>query len=611
MTNKNIKRVEESYKNHKFRLCFGPLIKVVEVVFDLLIPLFMKSIIDLNQYGNPEDIPNSLSSTFARVIRSLGLWVPDNLKLNDAIVGGILILIMSIVGFGITMIAQYVAADVSVSVGSEVRLALYAKILRLSKKEKEKIGNAYLQSALNNDLYQVQRGVLIFNRLIARAPLIILGSIAFCFILDWKIGLAFTFIVPIIVFTSIFILKKSEKNYVSIQIDLDDITNETSDNIEGVRVVKAFDASSYEINKFQDSNERYKKESIAVQKNNAFINPLVFEIISLVTIIVFFVMMDALFNSSESIRVVLTSTLIAAMAYLAQIFFATVQLAAVLIDLTRAKVSRKRINRVFDLKESIYNDKDSSTIKVENGSQIIKFENVNFSFSSKDQNLALDNISFEILKGQTIGIIGGTGSGKSTIINLIERFYNPTKGNVLYKGQDIKSYNLEALRNEIGLVNQKSFLFNGTIKENLLMANPNATDNDIDDALEISEAYDFVYSFEDNINYVLKEGGSNVSGGQRQRLCISRALIKKPEILILDDSMSALDLITEKKIRTRIQDINDMTKIIVSQRVSSISNCDNILVIEQRKLVGIGTHNELMKNCEIYKEIAISQLNQE
>ena len=608
---RDIKRVEDSYRNNKFKMIFGPMIKIVEVVFDLLIPLFMKSIIDLNQYGNPEDIPNSLSSGLARFIRLFGTWIQDNPKLNDAVIGGVIILVMSIVGFGITMIAQYVAAVAAVSVASEVRIALYSKILRLSKKEKEKLGNAYIQSALNNDIYQVQRGVLIFNRLIARAPLIISGSIIFCYILDWKIGLAFTFIVPIIIFSSIFILRKSEKNYVSIQKDLDDISNKTSDNIEGVRVVKAFDASEYEINKFQDANERYKNESITVQKNNAFVNPIAFEATSLVTIIVFFVMMAALFNSSDSVKVVLTSTLIAAMAYLAQIFFATVQLAGILIDLTKAKVSSKRINKIFFAKESIKNSFDAWVKEIDIGEEFIKFNNVSFTFSSKDENFVLNDISFAINKGETIGIIGGTGSGKSTIINLIERFYDPTKGEILYKGLDIKSYDLQALRSNIGLVNQKSFLFNGSIKENLLMANPSASDEEIKNVLQIAQADSFVYAFKDNINHQIKEGGTNISGGQRQRLCIARALIKNPELLVLDDSMSALDLLTDKKIRTAIHEMKNMTKIIVSQRVSSISDCDKILVIEEGKLVGIGTHNELMKKCEIYKEIAISQANQE
>ena len=245
------------------------------------------------------------------------------------------------------------------------------------------------------------------------------------------------------------------------------------------------------------------------------------------------------------------------------------------------------------------------------GEEFIRFNNVGFTFNSKDENLVLDDISFVINKGETIGIIGGTGSGKSTIINLIERFYDSTKGEIFYKGLDIKSYDLEALRSNIGLVNQKSFLFNGSIKDNLMMANPNINDEEIKEVLRIAQAESFVYAFKDNINHQIKEGGSNISGGQRQRLCIARALIKKPELLVLDDSMSALDLLTDKKIRNSIREMQNMTKIIVSQRVSSISDCDKILVIEQGKLVGIGTHDELMKHCEIYKEIAISQANQE
>ena len=608
---RKISRVGDSYKNHIINLTLGPLIKVLEGIFDLFIPLFMKAIIDLNQYNNPSDIPNSISSSLASFIRLFGTWVPDNQKLNDAIIGGTIILVMAILGFVVTMVAQFVAASTAVSVGSELRLSLYSKILGLSKKDKERIGNSYLQTVLNNDIYQVERGVLIFIRLIARAPLMIFGSIIFCFILDWRIGLAFAFIAPLIFISLFVILRKSEKNYVSIQKDLDDISNKTNDNIEGIRVVKAFDATDYEVNKFKSSNDQYEKESLKVQKNNALINPIVFEITSLVTIFVLFILMAALFNSSDDIKTVLTSTIIAAMAYLAQIFFAVTQLSMVLLDLTKAKVSRRRINKVYEVDMTVANSSNPQIKEIEFGEELVKFDNVSFSFSSDSEHLVLKDVSFSFNKGETIGIIGGTGSGKSTIINLIERFYDPTSGSVYFKGINLKDYDIESLRTAIGLVNQKSFLFNGTIKENLLMANPNASDEDINKALKQAEAYDFVYKFSDNINHEIKEGGTNVSGGQRQRLCIARALIKNPELLILDDSTSALDLLTDKKIRTTLKGLKETSKIIVSQRISSIFECDKILVVHEGKVVGIGDHKQLLEDCEIYKEIYISQNNAE
>ena len=606
-----IKSVREIYKKNILGFLFGPSIKLLEAVFDLLIPLFMKAIIDLNQYEDPSLIPNSISSSLAKFIRLFGNIVKDNQNLNDALVGGLIIFTMAILGFVVTMFAQYFAAKTSVKVGSEIRIELYKKILSLSKKDKEGLGNSYLQSVLNNDLYQIERGVLIFNRLIVRAPFIIIGSVIFSFILDYRIGIAFASIIPLILVSLIFILRKSSHNYQRIQNDLDDISNKTSDTISGARVLRAFDATEYENNRFSKYNNEYEKESIRVQKNNAFINPIIFEITSLVTVLIIFFLAGALFNSSESVKVVLTSTLIAAMAYLAQILFATVQFANVLLDLTRASVSNKRVDKVFEINNSIVNKEDALTKDINIGEEILSFKDVDFTYDKNDEHYALKNISFSLNKGKSLGIIGGTGSGKSTIIHLIERFLDPSNGEILYKGISMKDYDLFSLRGDIGLVNQKSYLFNGTIKDNFLMANPSISKEDIDNALKKAEAYDFVYQMKDDINHKIKEGGTNLSGGQRQRLCIARALIKNPEILILDDSTSALDLLTDKKIRSTLKDIKETSRIIVSQRVASISECDEIIVIDEGHLVGKGTHEELLKTCPIYKEIYVSQTSEE
>ena len=606
-----IKSVKEIYKKNILGFLFGPSIKLLEAVFDLLIPLFMKAIIDLNQYEDPSLIPNSISSSLAKFIRLFGNIVKDNQNLNDALVGGLIIFTMAILGFIVTMFAQYFAARTSVKVGSEIRIELYKKILSLSKKDKEGLGNSYLQSVLNNDLYQIERGVLIFNRLIVRAPFIIIGSVIFSFILDYRIGIAFASIIPLILVSLIFILRKSSHNYQRIQKDLDDISNKTSDTISGARVLRAFDATEYENNRFSKYNNEYEKESIRVQKNNAFINPIIFEITSLVTVLIIFFLAGALFNSSESVKVVLTSTLIAAMAYLAQILFATVQFANVLLDLTRASVSNKRVDKVFEINNSIVNKENALTKDINVGEEILSFKDVDFTYDKNDEHYALKNISFSLNKGKSLGIIGGTGSGKSTIIHLIERFLDPSSGEILYKGISMKDYDLFSLRGDIGLVNQKSYLFNGTIKDNFLMANPSISKEDIDNALKKAEAYDFVYQMKDDINHKIKEGGTNLSGGQRQRLCIARALIKNPEILILDDSTSALDLLTDKKIRNTLKDIKETSKIIVSQRVASISECDEIIVIDEGHLVGKGTHEELLKTCPIYKEIYVSQTSEE
>ena len=588
-----IKRVSESYKHNFAIIAFGPFLKIIEAIFDLLIPLIMKAVIDLNNGKDPKGL-----SAFVRMFN------PGATPLGDALAGGIIILIMGIVGYVITMISQYLAAKASVNVGTEVRGSLYRKVLTLSKDEREQIGNARILTLINSDTYQLQHGVLLFVRLVVRAPFILIGSLVISFILDWRIGLAFTAIVPLIALVYFIVFKKSSKQYVDIQSNLDDLSNSTSEVSDGARVIRASNQQEQENIKFEKKTSSYEQKSIKVNRLNALVNPLTFAITSLVLIAIILVMQNSLF-SADNIEIV--STIIAEMAYLSQIFFVVVQLSQVVVEIVKASVSRKRINQLLAVTPKIVNSDNPKTNNVELGDKLIKFENVSFSFNN-DENYFLNDLSFEIRKGETLGIIGGTGSGKSTIINLIERFYDASKGQILYKGIPLKEYDLNALRNDIGLVNQKSSLFNGTIKDNYLMSNKNASDEDIITALKQAEAYEFVNKLDDGINHQVKEGGTNFSGGQRQRLCIGRALVKKPEILILDDSTSALDLLTDKRIRTTINEIKDMTKVIVSQRVSTIQNADFIIVLEGGRVVGQGKHNDLLKECPIYQEIYETQI---
>ena len=598
-----IKRVSDSYKHNFAIIAFGPFLKIIEAIFDLMIPLIMKAIIDLNKYQNPENIQNPISSSFACFIR---VFNPGGSSIGDAIAGGIIVLVMGIVGYVITMCSQYLAARASVDVGTEVRNSLYQKLLTLSKKERESIGNARLLTLINSDTYQLQHGVLLFVRLVVRAPFILLGSLIISFILDWRIGLAFTAIVPIILLVNYLVLRKSSKQYVEIQNDLDNLSNSTSEISDGSRVVRASNQEEQENKKFDAKTASYQDKSIKVSRINSLINPLTFAITAIVLVVIVLLLQDDLFGANHTL---VSSTIIAEMAYLSQIFFVTVQLSQVVIEIVKASVSRKRIDSALSIEPKIVNVDNPKTGSVNRGEQLIKFDHVSFSFN--EDNYFLNDLDFEIRKGETFGIIGGTGSGKSTIINLIERFYDVSKGNIFYKGISLKEYDLNALRNDIGLVNQKSSLFNGTIKSNYLMSNKDASDDDIIRALKQAEAFDFVNKYEDKLDHPVREGGTNFSGGQRQRLCIGRALVKNPEILILDDSTSALDLLTDKKIRSNISDLKDMTKIIVSQRVSTIQNADFILVLEGGQVVGQGKHEDLLKNCPIYQEIYRTQIRKE
>ena len=599
-----IGKVSESYKHHILIIAFSPFLKVIEAIFDLFIPLIMKAIIDLNQYDSPENIPNMISSSLATFIR---VFNNGGSKVDDAIAGGAIILIMGVMGYIITMIAQYAAARASVSVGTEVRSSLYGKCLKLSRKEREDIGSSKLLTLINSDSYQLQHGVLLFVRLVVRAPVILLGSLVFSFILDWRVGLAFTVIVPLIFLVYFIVLGKSSKQYVDIQSNLDELSNKTSETSEGARVVRASNNQESENIMFSNKTESYQNKSIKVNRINSLINPLTFAITSIVLIIIILLLQNDLFSIDN---ITISSTIIAEMSYLAQIFFVTVQLGQVVIELVKANVSKKRIDEVLTIVPSISNIDSAKTGTVNGTEPIIKFNHVSFSFNN-DENYFLNDLCFEIRKGETFAIIGGTGSGKSTVINLIERFYDASKGEILYKGIPLKEYDLNALRNDIGLVNQKSSLFKGTIKSNYLMSKSDASDEDIIEALKQAEAYEFVNKYEDGINHEVNEGGTNFSGGQKQRLCIGRAIVRKPDILILDDATSALDLLTDRKVRDNISKYQGMSKIIISQRVATVQNADYILVLEAGKVVGQGKHDELLVNCPIYKEIYDTQIKKE
>ena len=600
------KKVGDIYRKHFVALTIGPLLKLIEVVFDLLIPLFMKAIIDLNQYGDPSLIPNQFSQKLGSFIRLFGTWIQDNQSLNDAIIGGVIILVMGVIGFAFTMLTQYIAARTAMHVGTEVRESLYTKILALSKKNREQFGNGRLMTSLNSDSYQIQQAILFFIRLVTRCPAIILGSLVFSFILDWRIGLAFIALVPVLLLVIFIVLGQSSKKYTSIQESLDDISTKSNDDINGARVIRAFNKQNEESESFGKTTEIYQRKSINVHKINSLINPFVFAATALITLLIVFLVRETLLNGSDAEKVVISSTIIAEMAYLAQIFFAVTQLPPVLLDIIKGGVSRRRINQILSLTPSITSGKQTNDSFTEG--EIISFKDVSFSYKESSNHYALNNLTFSLKKNDTLGVIGGTGSGKSTIINLIERFYDASKGEVLYKGINIKEYDLSSLRTEVGLINQKSRLFKGTIESNFLMVNENASEEEMTEALKKAEAYEFVSQYGDYLNHEVNEGGSNFSGGQRQRLCIARALVKKPKLLIRDDSTSALDLLTDKKIREHLKEMNDVTKIIVSQRVATIQDADEIIVLDKGFVVGQGTHDELLKNCEIYKEIYETQI---
>ena len=605
-----MKACKDSFKKHLFSFIFGPALKLIEAVFDLLIPLFMKAVIDLAKYGDVSLFPNNafISKSLANFIRLFPSFNFDNRIISDAIICFIIILTMGLVGFAITMITQYIAARTASEVGYDIRKMTFEKIMTFSKKNREQIKQSKLLTILNADTYQVQQGVLIFIRLIVRAPFIILGALIISFLLSVECGFVFLSIIPLVLFIVLFIMKKSSKGYLSIQSKLDDISLKTSDTIEGIKVIKAFNKQEKENNAFIEKSNAYKNKSLKVSKINALINPLTFALVSIATISIVLFGGNSILANSSSESVLYATTIITLISYLAQIFFTLVQMSNVVLILTKANVAKSRIDNVLNIVPSTKGNIENIIPEIKEDS-LLKFDNVYLRFE-EDGNNALKNISFTLKKGESLGIIGGTGSGKTSLINLIERFFNPSEGEIYFDGKNIKTMDLSYLRSKISLVSQKPMFLKGSVAYNIALSNQFDKQKVID-VLEKAQAKEFVDKFDDNIFHIINEGGTNLSGGQRQRINIARGLYKDSELLILDDATSALDLLTDKKVRDNIFAIKDLTKIIVSQRVATVKDCDNIIVLDKGEIINYGNHEQLLITSSIYKEIYESQIKKE
>ena len=602
-----MKACKDSFKKHLFSFIFGPALKLIEAVFDLLIPLFMKAVIDLAKYGDVSLFPNNafISKSLANFIRLFPSFNFDNRIISDAIICFIIILSMGLVGFAITMITQYIAARTASEVGYDIRKMTFEKIMTFSKKNREQIKQSKLLTILNADTYQVQQGVLIFIRLIVRAPFIILGALIISFLLSVECGFVFLSIIPLVLFIVLFIMKKSSKGYLSIQSKLDDISLKTSDTIEGIKVIKAFNKQEKENNAFIEKSNAYKNKSLKVSKINALINPLTFALVSIATISIVLFGGNSILATASSESVLYATTIITLISYLAQIFFTLVQMSNVVLILTKANVAKSRIDNVLNIVPSTEGNIENIIPEIKEDS-LLKFDNVYLRFE-EDGNNALKNISFALKKGESLGIIGGTGSGKTSLINLIERFFNPSEGEIYFDGKNIKTMDLSYLRSKISLVSQKPMFLKGSVAYSIALNNQFDKQKVID-VLEKAQAKEFVDKFDDNIFHIINEGGTNLSGGQRQRINIARGLYKDSELLILDDATSALDLLTDKKVRDNIFSIKDLTKIIVSQRVATVKDCDNIIVLDKGEIINYGNHEQLLITSSIYKDIYESQI---
>ena len=566
-----------SLRNYKKELILGPIFKVIEVIFELIIPFLMKYIINE------------------------GINYAKNGNIYHILIPGIIILLFCILGLCSTFICQYFASISSQGFGTDLRNRIYEKVNKLSLSDIELIGKANLINLINNDTNRLQVGIAMLIRLVIRAPILVIGSLICSFIINIKVGLIFLIIIPIILIILSLIMALNSKQYLKVQNTVDKLVTFSNDSLEGSRVIRAFNKQEETKSKFDSLSFDYFKETKKANFINALVNPLTLLIVDIGIVLIIYFGGNLIYKGDLT-----DGDVVALISYLNQIFMALIVVTNLVVIFTKAISSKKRIDNVLIMNEPKIKDDALKNLKINKGEPLIEFKNVSFRYNDSSNNV-ISNIDFKINKGETIGIIGGTGSGKTSIIKLIERFFDASEGKILYKGYDIKDYDLRCLRDEISLVNQNNVLFNGTIKSNLLIGKRDASDEEIIKALKDSEAYDFVKKYDDFIDHKVLEGGKNFSGGQKQRLCIARSLIKNSETLILDDSTSALDYLTDFKVRDNISKIKDLTTIIVSQRTSSIMKADKIIVIDNGKIDAIGRHSELLNSSKIYKEIYNSQ----
>lgn len=564
-------------KDYKKEAILGPVFKLIEAILELFIPIVMAKIIDIGVAN--KDI--------AYVFK----------------MGGLLIL-LGAVGLAFALICQYYASIASQGAGTSIRSQLYKHINNLSHSEIDKIGTPTLITRLINDINQIQTGIAMLIRLGTRSPFIIIGSTIMAISIDFKLSIIFLITTPLIALVIYLVMSKSLPLYKVIQGKLDNISLITRENLEGARVIKAFSKEENEKQRFKDGTIELADTNIKVGKISALLNPITYIIMNLSIIAILWF---------GGIRVNIGSLtqgeVIAFINYITQILLSLIVFSQLIVILTKGATSANRVLEILNIKSSIEDNKNSINYKANPSSPLIEFKNVSFSYEDSNE-YSLKDINLSIYKNETIGIIGGTGSGKSTLVNLIPRFYDVSKGEVLIKGINTKNYNLKNLRKLIGIVPQKAVLFKGSILDNLKWGNENATIEDIKEALEISQSDVFVNSLKEKYNSEVLQGGKNFSGGQKQRLTIARALVTKPEILILDDSSSALDFATDAALRQALKDeTKDMTVLMVSQRASSIKNADKIIVLDNGEIAGIGTHDYLLNNCEVYNEIYSSQIN--
>lgn len=570
-----MKRLLGYLKEHLCVTILAPLFKMLEASFELFVPLVVASMIDVG-IGH-HDIGY--------------LWK----------MGGLLIL-LGIIGFSFSITAQYFAARSAVYTGKSMRSDLFAHMNRFSYQEIDQVGTSTLINRMSNDINQVQNGVNMFLRLFLRSPFVVFGAMFMAFTVDHKAAISFVFTITALAVVVGLILWITMPMYKKVQKQVDGVLKSTRENLLGIRVIRAFNRQRSEEENFRlQSGQLYNKQ-IHVGKISALLNPLTYMIINLGIIAI-------LWSGGKQVDLgyLTQGQIIALINYMSQILVELVKLANLLIILSRAFASLDRVDQIFALEPSM-KETGKTDIEEKKDTPILEFKDTSFVYHSARKE-TIHPFDFAVKEGETIGVIGGTGSGKSTFVSLIARLYDVTSGRILYRGVDEKELKPEFIRGKIGFVPQKASLFEGSLRDNMKWGKEDATDEEIYQALDIAQAKEFVDQKEQGLDFRIEQNGGNLSGGQKQRLTIARALVRKPEILILDDSASALDFATDARLRKAIKENTDnMTVFLVSQRVSTIRNADHILVLDDGKIAGIGTHLQLLKENQVYKEICASQM---
>ncbi len=560
-------------KNYKKELVFGPFFKLLEAIFELMVPMVMAKIID-------KGIANGDTGY---ILRMSGL-----------------IVVLGVCGLGFALTCQFLAAKCAYGFGTELREALYRHINSLSYESIDRIGTSSLVNRLTNDTNTVQNGVNMFIRLAVRAPFLIIGAAVMAVTIDWKLSGVMFIAAPLISAVIFFIMRRTVPMYKRTQQLLDRASTLTRENLEGTRVIRAFSRQQEEIDEFGQAVDDIAESSSAVGRISAILNPVAFMVMDLGIVAILW------FGGARIDSGSLTQGQLTAFTnYMTQILLALVVLANLIVIFTKALASANRVSEIFALPSE-----ENGSLVPESSTREIEFRGVSFAYEGAGDS-SVKELSFSVKKGEMLGFIGGTGSGKSTAAALIPCFYKATQGQVLVRDTDVLDWNKEELRRIVGSVPQKAVLFTGTVRDNLRWQKADASDEEIISALKTAQAWEFVSAFPEGLDRHIAQGGRNLSGGQRQRLAIARALVGKPEILILDDSTSALDYANDLALRKALKtDLPDTTVVMISQRTTSLKDADLIVVLEDGETAGKGTHQELLESCQVYREIYQSQMNE-